>query len=367
MGTLSLYARASAIVSHEVQIVTPPLNFRENGAGRLFALCSRKSEATLRRVPRRQRKRERAATFVLAMAAASGLAVACGSRTGLLVPDETDAAIDAGHDALMRKDATKDVREEDVIPPIDAFKPDAYKNDCPDASATLVYVVSEAYDLLSFYPPTATFTSIGKLSCPASSGSATPFSMAVDRKGTAYVVYNDGELFKVSTANASCTATSYMPNQLGIQTFGMGFATVGAGPAEQLFVATDQGGARLANIDVMTYSLSIIDYIQPAIAQAELTGTGDGRLFAFYSTGSGSAIGELDKATAKVLGIDLIPSVTQGQGWAFAFWGGDFYLFTGPGGTQQTYQYDPMTKTATLVASYTSLIVGAGVSTCAPQ
>ena len=296
------------------------------------------------------------------------LILACGSRTGLLVPDDAAAPVDAAPDLRKpdARDATPPV-EEDAAPALDVVRLDAYQTDCPDASGTLVYVVTEDNQLLSFYPPTASFRAIGALACPAR-GAARPFSMAVDRKGTAYVLYNDGEIFKVSTANASCQPTAYVPGQSGITTFGMGFATLGAGPAEGLFIASDQNtGSVLGVIDTTTLKLGTVGPITPSVVQAELTGTGDGRLYAFVAQGNGSAIAELDRATANVLGVDAIPNVSQGSGWAFAFWGGSFYLFTGPNGTQTTWQYDPATKKATAIANFSSLIVGAGVSTCAPQ
>src|SRR5262249_34569118 len=104
--------------------------------------------------------------------------------------------------------------------------------DCSDA-AKLVYVVSSQNGLYSFYPANPGVARIGTLTCPTP---AHPFSMAVDRKGTAWVNYDDGELFKVSTADASCTKTSFV-TQNGFTTFGMGFSTDAAGQAnETLFI-----------------------------------------------------------------------------------------------------------------------------------
>lgn len=311
--------------------------------------------------------------FVAASAAVAGLMVACGARTGLLVPDPEP--IDSGPDVIKRKDAGRDVNVEDVLPPIDATKLDANKTDCPDADGTLVYAVTIADELLSFYPPDSSFKLIGHLACPAPP-SYHPFSMAVDRKGSAYILYSNqanqtlgGPIFKVSTANASCQATSYVPNQGPFTLFGMGFATVGAGPAEQLFIATNDGV--LGTIDTQTFAVSNVGPITPTINDTELTGTGDGRLFGFYrpaNASTESAVAEIDKKTAQLLGADPLPTVNQGTGWAFAFWGGVFYLFTTPAPSgQSTYRFDPVTKNVVLVAQYTSSIVGAGVSTCAPQ
>lgn len=303
--------------------------------------------------------RRRLLFSVVAAATFAGF-LACGSRTGLLAPEE--AAIEAGPD--VRRDGRDAIAED--IPRIDASKRDSSKNDCPDADSTFVYVVTTANELLSFYPPDVSFTSVGLLKCPAKGG-ATPFSMGVDRKGVAYVTYNNGQLFRVSTKDASCTPTPFIDGQTDFESFGMGFATKGTGPAEDLYVASSTS-ALLGKIDVAgTYALATVGSFKPALDRAELTGTGDGRLYAFYAPNDGeSAIAEVDKATAKVIASDPLPSVDQGQAWAFAFWGGYFWLFTSPG-KQRVTRYDPATKSATIVGGYSTDIVGAGVSTCAPQ
>ena len=54
------------------------------------------------------------------------------------------------------------------------------------------------------------------------------------------------------------------------------------------------------------------------------------------------------------------------QALAFAFWGGDFWIFTSPGGSTTVTKYDPLTQGETAVTTLGSTIVGAGVSTCAP-
>lgn len=304
----------------------------------------------------------RAVLWLFGTVAIAGLVFSCGARTPLLAPDEvvTEAGIDA-----TKRDA-RDVSVEDVVPPIDVSKKDADKSDCPDADSTFIYVVTDTNELLSFYPPTASFKVVGLLKCPATP-QATPFSMAVDRKGAAYVVYSDGNLFKVSTKDASCQKTSFLANQGDFSQFGMGFATIGVGPAEELFVAST-ANSLLGKIDVSgTFKLTTVAPFNPAIDRAELTGTGDGRLYAFFAPSStDSAVAEVDKTTGKIIGEDVLPGISQGNAWAFAFWGGYFYLFTDPS-NQQVVRWDPATKQALVVGGYSAPIVGAGVSTCAPQ
>jgi hypothetical protein len=327
---------------------------------------------------RRKRTRDRArlvrALLLVAVTSAVPAALfACGSRTGLFADETTSSGGpgggDGGADATTDR-ATSDVR--DALPPIETGpREDASRDDCPDADSTLVYLVTEDNELMSYNPPSGAFRTIGILACPAST-TATPFSMAVDRKGTAFVVFSDGSLFRVSTATGACVKTTYVSGQSGFQTFGMGFSTEGLGPAESLFVAGDGQGSSasgLARIDTTTFKLTAIRDFFPSIDRAELTGTGDGNLFAFYTKFDkpGSFVGQIDKTNARVVAESALPTVEQGQGWAFAFWGGDFYLFTAPGGGSTVTRFRPADGSVTAVGSWPSVIVGAGVSTCAPQ
>ena len=124
---------------------------------------------------------------------------------------------------------------------------------CSDA-AKLVYVVSDCNELYSFKPDTGTFAKIGDARAARPSG-ATPNSMAVDRSGTAWVNFSDGGLFKVSTSDASCQATTFQKQQSGFQRFGMAFATNSATSAGRDALRRRHrghvnGGKGLAKIDL---------------------------------------------------------------------------------------------------------------------
>ncbi len=107
-----------------------------------------------------------------------------------------------------------------------------------------------------------------------------------------------------------------------------------------------------------------------SIQGGELTGTGDGRLFAFYfysPIGQPYYLGEIDKSTGSVIAPTLLTGVPIGGGFAVAFWGGDFYFFTAPGGTTQVTRYRPADGSYASVAALAgAIVVGVGVSTCAP-
>ncbi len=243
---------------------------------------------------------------------------------------------------------------------------------CSDA-AKLVYVVSEENDLYSFQPNKLAFKRIGTLNCPSSD---TPNSMAVDRSGTAWVNYSDGNLFKVSTADASCQKTSFQPNQSGFVKFGMAFATNGAGSTDETLYVCGidgiNGGKGLAKIDLGTMKLTTLGDFSGTLRGkgAELTGTGDGRLYGFFTTQPNATLAQIDEGTAASSGNKDLNGVNTGLAWAFSFWGGDFWFYTSDGISASKVTRLKTSSDNSIATAQSDVggfrIVGAGVSTCAP-
>jgi hypothetical protein len=329
----------------------------------------------------RGRPRSLGAWALWLYAVSASTALACGSRTGLLVPPpqrdaavSEEASLDSGEEAAA--DAGPDATEEDApeeLPSIDGSFPDA-PNPC-DGGQTLVYLITQENQLLGFDPASLSTNTIGIVACPTM---ATPFSMAVNRQGIAYSLFGDGTLWRIDTGTAACTPTSFAPDQAGIPTFGMGYvADVGDGgpggdAGETLYVDQEMAGGGgistgLAWIDTTTMVLNFIGPFSPPVAGMEMTGTADGRLFGsgLVATG-GSQIAEIDRATARIVASTPLSVGQQGDAWAFAFWGGSFWVFTSPGGTTTVTRFDPMTNQETTATTINGTVVGAGVSTCAP-
>lgn len=172
--------------------------------------------------------------------------------------------------------------------------------------------------------------------------------------------------------------TTFQPGQIGFQTFCMGYAANGADAGETLYVAecnatiqprADSMG--LATLDTTSLTLGYVAPFTPPIPGPELTGTGDGRLYGFYTNaaGSGSHIVQIDRTTGALVQDYPLQVGTPNDGYAFAFWGGVFWVFTFSGTNLPTTvtRFDPTTRSETNVASMPEGVVGAGVSTCAPM
>lgn len=255
----------------------------------------------------------------------------------------------------------------DAGPTTDA--PGGNTDGCSD-DAKLVYVVDENYQLSTFDPMTRTFALRGNLSCPAGLF-ATPFSMSIDRDANAWVLYSDGVLYKVDTSTMACTRTSWS-TQLGLTLFGMGFSTDTAnGTTDTLFVAGGSGtsftSSTLARIDPNTLQAQLIGNLS---GSPELTGTGSAELWGFFPSASGATIQKLDKATGAVLqSFPLTALAGEPTAWAFAFWGGDFWVFLQKDLESYTTVYQISGSNGQLLGQTPApgrRIVGAGVSTCAP-
>lgn len=257
---------------------------------------------------------------------------------------------------------------------------------CTASGTQLIYVIDTAQNLLSFDPnklgSSDPFTLIGRPSCPASGaidglGTATPFSMSVDRNGTAWVLYSSGELFHVSTSNATCQSTNWRTGNGGFELFGMGFVTNEKGSNEEtLYIAGGKAGNLVdGNLGTISSTMQVkkLGALPKADRSAELTGTGDAKLYAYFpGTTSPSLVANLDKTTIAKGDSWAMPALPGGAtAWAFAHYGGKFYIFATSGNrfseTNNVYELDSSTgKTTTVVPNSQYKIVGAGVSTCVP-
>jgi hypothetical protein len=242
-------------------------------------------------------------------------------------------------------------------------------------AAMSVYTVDQNNTFSQYDPATKTFHDLGQLNCPAGGG-ATPFSMGVDRNAIAWVLYSDGELFRVDTTSLACTATTWH-SQSGLTQFGMGFSTNTAGGTDDtLFVAggadvSTGTSATLAKLDTTAFSAMTVGTVN---GWPELTGNSNAELWGWFpSDAQGQTVPKvekLDKTNGSALTTYMLPSL-QGMpsAWAFAFWGGDYWIFLAKDLDLSTTVYQIDGTNGTIKGNTPTngrLIVGAGVSTCAP-
>lgn len=245
-------------------------------------------------------------------------------------------------------------------------------DDCTAASR-LIYVLSDQSKLYSFDPPTKTFTLIGTLSC---NSSLQPNSMAIARNAIAWVNYTDaadsiGRIYKVSTKDASCESTPAVQLPSGWYRVGMGFSSDGAGSTSETLYVTGVSGGGLAKINASNVLVPIANFSPSTFASvgAELTGSGNGKLFGYFPLAT-VQVGQIYKATAAVTNPVTITGLSQPQAWAFSVWGGSFYLYAASSSANSSVtKYDPLTGNIdnAYVTNVGFRIVGAGVSTCAPR
>ncbi len=252
---------------------------------------------------------------------------------------------------------------------------------CPDLEVALddgIFVLSSNAQLWKYFPETNKLEQLGPIGCDLPPST---FSMAVDRLGFAWVQYLDGQLRKVDVTNvANCSNPGFVPGQQGVSNFGMAFVSNSAfDKCDQMFgdqytgIPEGVDAADFFRVDPMT--LQIVKLGKTSYGTAEVTGTGDGRVFLFAAKNPDTQLVEVDKADGSFISTVPLPGVKLGGGWAFAFFAGDFYFFTdgqNDGKSEVTHiDYDDSDNNGkqdiTVVINNAPLkVVGAGVSTCAP-
>jgi hypothetical protein len=249
-------------------------------------------------------------------------------------------------------------------------------SDCTEASQ-LVYVVDQNNLFYSFDPqaaPAQAFQQIGSgpLNCPSG---GQPFSMSVGRDGFAYVLFVQGALAytckginKVNIETGECLGlTPFSCGTQGFSTFGMGYVTDSATTTdESLWIGNSESPANLATLDIATGQIQL----QAGLAAAgpEFTGNSLGELWGFFPMAATPVVARIDKGTGTAVETYPLPSLSNdANAWAFAHWGGSYYIFYKTFSDASTNVYKLTNGTLTThIANTGKYIVGAGVSTCAP-
>ncbi len=241
------------------------------------------------------------------------------------------------------------------------------------AAAELVYVFATDSDIWSFDPPSKQFTKVATPNCPASS----PNSMAIDRDLVAWLNYIGGiYTFDLKTKGACVDSGITLPP--GFEQVGMGFSTDAVGGTAETLYIDGIGGAGLAKIDMATMSVVPIGTFgndsKLSGQSAELTGTGDARLFGYFTTENPYVrVAQLDKTTSNILSDNAPQRRAAAAATGRSRSGAATSTSTRrPAPTRRATAASSTTRPstnavdATYVADVGFSIIGAGVSTCAP-
>jgi hypothetical protein len=286
--------------------------------------------------------------------------MSCGARTSPLLGGylATDASVE---DAPL--DVTPDVVAADVAP--DSPVPPG----C-DAGAREVWLLSDLGQLFGFYPETLTVEARARVNCGPPLN-----SMTVSRRNVGYASAHEGGLFTVDLLTGFCMPTPFDPVRYGITSYGMGFVADPVPAGERLYVVPHDALDRvniLGTIDVYgTFDFTEIGRFEPPLPPTEVSGTSDGRLYAVH-VGDASTNGEaflIDKTSGAVLDRFELPIDRRVyHAFHFAFWRGSFYIFIAYETDlhSRVIRYTPGDRQAEEIAIVEPIVVGAGVSTCAP-
>ncbi len=252
---------------------------------------------------------------------------------------------------------------------------------CSDESR-FVYVIDSDNTLYRFDPqvqaPSA-FQPIAPMGCHAGEG---PNSMAIGRDGFAYVLYGTQDpysingydcagVFKVDIKTAACAGPStFQCGSAGFEKFGMGFSTDSAGGTTDALYLSNSLSPQLGRVDLISGQVTALGSLPGA---AEFTGNAKGELWGFFPDQSPPKVLQIDKTNGHTItsfSLSALPDLGfGGYAYAFAFWGGSFYIFydvEDVDTSTNVWKLDVDGSVTKYIANTGLRIVGAGVSTCAP-
>lgn len=246
----------------------------------------------------------------------------------------------------------------------------------------LVYVIDDSNRFYRFNPAVASpaaFELVSTLNCASSGG---PNSMAVSREGYAYVLYGTQDMwgdwycdgvYQVDITDGTCLAqTPFGCGAQGFEKFGMGYSTASADSTDESLFIGSSLDAKLGTLDPASGAVQFIGNLPNQ--GPEFTGNANGELWGFFPYDSPPTAKRINKATAaseQTFPLNSLPDIDEGSSaaWAFAYWGGSFYIFymvNPPNSSTVVYKLDYDGTVTTHIANTGLVIVGAGVSTCAP-
>jgi len=257
---------------------------------------------------------------------------------------------------------------------------------CSDA-AQLIYAFDAGGALVRLDPrliatPATAFASLGTPACTLGSPlpgwvSTVPLSMALDVHGKVWALYSSGELFRIDPATLACEALPFA-SSASWQLFQMAFSGHAETRSQWLYVsggsAAFSAPGNFGRIDPANVAGGV-QTIGPLGGSADetvpLATVGTDVVYGFYPRFVATTqMQQIDRSTGALLGNPLTVIDFDGnstQDWAFAHWGGEFWIFLNNGIGTALVTVDLVTGMGQFVVGgipYTP--VAAATSTCAP-
>ena len=241
-----------------------------------------------------------------------------------------------------------------IIPPL---------TDCTVETEDYIYLVDLDNILYKFSPKTFQVTVVGPLNC---SETSSVFSIALQRNGLLWVLFNDGDLYTFNVTDQTCINTGFGRNQTGILDFTMAFVKNVGDNKETLFISKlYNGGGVLAEIDTNTLSIVEIGNYSDGAQFATLTGSNDGRLFGLFFDNP-PTIKEVDDTDAQILSEYPLNEPFDGfvYLYSFASYENKFFYFLNSENSTYIHLFDPKTNRSTLLNTVPFSFFNAATSTC---
>ncbi|NLN61776.1 MAG: hypothetical protein GX146_02710 [Myxococcales bacterium] len=261
-----------------------------------------------------------------------------------------------------------------------------------------IYIVEESTNAIWSFDPergiTEGLAALEKIGVPKCPTDDSPNSMTIDRERNAWINYGAiGKIYKVSLDTLECTETPYVSGgNVGFTpNISLSFSRDPSGQEDTLFISDHTGddayppvpGKGVAALDHTSLAGTLLGDFSGELQgdRCELTGTGDGKLYGFFAKNPAvlAEINKTDGTTPSPIalqdGSEKVNAIVGG--YAFAFWGGNFWFFTAPSDNPHNdnhmstlTRYNPAApegqRLSIIIPDVGFVVVGAGVSTCAP-
>ena len=198
-------------------------------------------------------------------------------------------------------------------------------------------------------------------------------ALSANSKGQLFgLKHSTQSLYEIVPATGSCIETT-LPQHSDFPDLEVrGLAFVGFEETEKLYVSAIEAPtspqAILFELDDETLKLvSPLEGLTDEKAYVDLAGTSTERLFGLHPSNGGSVIKEWAPSTGEQLS-NMPTMAPQPTGWSFVWHSGTFRMFISTQGSHSfVFDFDPQTGALTPLPDLSFRVVGAALSSCAPD